>query len=152
MHFPRGVAGCRPIDGSHGAVTVLIAICPETPASFLTLRNLQLHHGQSVWRCFVVARSAKDASSAWPKSLLRSSNWPTRDETSLSLIARAGQMSDSDSWNQIVVMYEPLLRRWLSAYEVQNADVDDLVREVLTVVASELPAFEHNERCGAFRN
>lgn len=61
-------------------------------------------------------------------------------------------MSDSDSWNQIVVMYEPLLRRWLSAYEVQNADVDDLVREVLTVVASELPAFEHNERCGAFRN
>jgi RNA polymerase sigma-70 factor (ECF subfamily) len=34
---------------------------------------------------------------------------------------------------------------------VQNADSDDLVQEVLAVVAQELPAFSHNRQPGAFR-
>ncbi len=60
-------------------------------------------------------------------------------------------MGDSESWNRLVELYAPLMRRWLRAYEVPGADVDDLVQEVLTVLSQELPKFTHNQRTGAFR-
>ena len=44
------------------------------------------------------------------------------------------------------------MRRWLGAYEIQDADADDLIQDVLSVVLAELPAFQHNQRTGAFRN
>lgn len=74
------------------------------------------------------------------------------NETSLSLIARIRQSGDSDAWNRLVELYAPLMRGWLRAYEVNGADADDLVQEALTVVAQELPKFNHNERVGAFRS
>ncbi|MEQ9410849.1 MAG: sigma factor [Fuerstiella sp.] len=40
----------------------------------------------------------------------------------------------------------------LRKYLVQDADADDLVRDVLTTVARELPCFVHDQRTGAFRN
>jgi RNA polymerase sigma-70 factor (ECF subfamily) len=45
-----------------------------------------------------------------------------------------------------------LLRDWLRAYGVQDADADDLIQEVLATVAREIPRFDHNQRSGAFRN
>jgi RNA polymerase sigma-70 factor (ECF subfamily) len=45
----------------------------------------------------------------------------------------------------------PLLRRWLRRYGVGQPDTDELVQEVLAVVARDLPKFRHNERRGAFR-
>lgn len=74
------------------------------------------------------------------------------DETSLSLLDRASSSGDGSSWDRLVALYQPLMRRWLAAYDVQGADADDLVQEVLTVVAQELPRFHHNARTGAFRN
>ncbi|MEQ8785317.1 MAG: sigma-70 family RNA polymerase sigma factor [Pirellulaceae bacterium] len=74
------------------------------------------------------------------------------DETSLSLLGRASQPNADSSWNQLAEVYSPLLRRWLRSYDVQPADADDLIQEVLTVVSQELPAFDHNQRTGAFRN
>lgn len=72
--------------------------------------------------------------------------------TSLSLLARVRDQGDADSWQELVDIYAPLLRRWLRSYDVQDADVDDLVQEVLATAARELPHFQHNERPGAFRN
>ncbi len=74
------------------------------------------------------------------------------DETSLSLLARIQQSDDPDSWSRLVDLYTPQMRRWLRDYEVQDADTDDLIQEVLTVVARELPKFEHNQRAGSFRS
>jgi DNA-directed RNA polymerase specialized sigma24 family protein len=45
-----------------------------------------------------------------------------------------------------------LLNRWLSRYDVQPSDADDLIREVMTVVMQELPQFDHSGQTGAFRN
>lgn len=42
-------------------------------------------------------------------------------------------------------------RGWLRRYALQTADADDLVQDVCGVLVSELPAFEHNGRRGAFR-
>lgn len=72
------------------------------------------------------------------------------DHTSLSLLDRA-RRGDDVSWQTLAEFYFPLLRRWLARHGVQAADADDLVQEVLVVVARELPKFEHNGRLGAFR-
>lgn len=73
------------------------------------------------------------------------------DQTSLSLLERARQGSGDDSWQALAEVYSPLLRQWLARHGLQTADADDLVQDVLVVVARELPTFEHNGRAGAFR-
>jgi RNA polymerase sigma factor (sigma-70 family) len=74
------------------------------------------------------------------------------EATSLSLLGRAANAADSESWDRFVELYVPLMRRWLSQYSVQPADADDLIQEVLAFVMQELPKFDHNQRTGAFRN
>jgi RNA polymerase sigma-70 factor (ECF subfamily) len=81
-----------------------------------------------------------------------SHNLSLMNETSLSLLASIRQSGDSESWNRLVELYAPLMRNWLRAYEVNGADAEDLIQEVLTVVFQELPSFKHNARTGAFRN
>jgi len=73
-------------------------------------------------------------------------------ETSLSLLAEVRKNNDSEAWSRLVEMYAPLMRRWLRAYEVQDADADDLIQDVLAVVARDLAKFDHNQRQGAFRS
>lgn len=73
-------------------------------------------------------------------------------ETSLSLLDRLRESSDDADWTRLVEAYSPLLRAWVLRADVQAADADDLVQEVLLVVHRELPAFQHNQRCGAFRS
>ncbi len=73
-------------------------------------------------------------------------------ETSLSLLDRLRQSPDDADWSRLVEAYSPLLRAWLVRSDVQAADADDLVQEVLLVVHRELPAFQHNQRRGAFRS
>lgn len=72
--------------------------------------------------------------------------------TSLSLLDRLYQAGDSADWDRLVQAYSPLLRKWAGRYEVQAADVEDLVQDVLLVVMRELPGFRHNQQRGAFRN
>ena len=73
-------------------------------------------------------------------------------DTSLSLLDRLRQSPEDADWSRLIEAYSPLLRAWLMRAEVQAADADDLVQEVLLVVHRELPKFEHNQRRGAFRN
>ena len=73
-------------------------------------------------------------------------------ETSLSLLDRLRTSPEDADWSRLVEAYSPLLRAWLMRSEVQAADADDLVQDVLLVVHRELPAFQHNQRCGAFRS
>jgi RNA polymerase sigma-70 factor (ECF subfamily) len=50
-----------------------------------------------------------------------------------------------------VDLYGPLLGAWLRRQGVRPQDAEDLVQEVLGVVAREMPEFRHNRRPGAFR-
>ncbi len=72
--------------------------------------------------------------------------------TSISLLQRLAREPDSESWQRLVDVYTPLLKQWLGRYDVQDADADDLVQDVLLVVSRELKQFEHNRRTGAFRS
>jgi RNA polymerase sigma-70 factor (ECF subfamily) len=71
-------------------------------------------------------------------------------DTRHSLLERAGA-GDPEAWRTLLALYEPLLRHWLRASSLQPADQDDLVQQVLYVLARKLPAFQHNGRPGAFR-
>ena len=73
-------------------------------------------------------------------------------ETSHSLIDHLCNESDAASWERLIELYSPLLRGWINRYEVQAADADDLIQDVLMVVMRELPSFRHNQQTGAFRS
>lgn len=73
-------------------------------------------------------------------------------DTSLSLLGRARIDASDDAWQQVAELYVPLLRSWLTRFEVDSTDADDLIQEVLLTVARELPQFEHSRRTGAFRS
>ena len=72
--------------------------------------------------------------------------------TSLSLLERACREDDSQSWNRLAQLYSPLLKTWLRRFEVQDADAEDIVQDVLCLVSQKLPDFRHNRRKGAFRS
>ena len=74
------------------------------------------------------------------------------NETSHSLIEQLCNDADAASWERLVRLYSPLLRGWIERYDVQAADADDLIQEVLAVVLKELPTFDHNRQTGAFRS
>jgi RNA polymerase sigma-70 factor (ECF subfamily) len=73
------------------------------------------------------------------------------DHTSLSLLAKLRQSQDQAAWDRLVKLYAPLLKQWLRSFEVQDADADDLVQEVLSAVVREMPEFRHEGQTGAFR-
>jgi RNA polymerase sigma-70 factor (ECF subfamily) len=60
--------------------------------------------------------------------------------------------ADAEAWQRLVDLYSPLLSAWLRRHALQDADVDDLVQEVLVTVAREAPKFQHSGRPGAFRS
>jgi RNA polymerase sigma-70 factor (ECF subfamily) len=73
------------------------------------------------------------------------------DDTSLSLLNRLRRSPESDSWNRFVELYAPLIRAWLQKYDVQDADANDLLQEVLLAVSKDLTKFDHGGQPGAFR-
>lgn len=72
--------------------------------------------------------------------------------TSATLLERLRDRADTEAWQRLVDLYSPLLSAWLRRHALQDADVEDLVQEVLLTVAREAPQFEHSGRPGAFRH
>lgn len=71
--------------------------------------------------------------------------------TRITFIQRLASGSD-EAWTELNAVYRPLILGWLRRYQLQASDSEDLVQEVLTVLALRVGEFEHNGRLGAFRN
>ncbi len=71
-------------------------------------------------------------------------------ETSLTWLGRLIASPTEGDWKQLLDVYGPLLRGWLTRLGVPSADHDDLIQEVLMVVVREVADFERR-RPGAFR-
>jgi RNA polymerase sigma-70 factor (ECF subfamily) len=71
--------------------------------------------------------------------------------TSRTLLDRIKDRQDAQAWQLWLTVYEPWLRDWLGRNQLQPADVDDLLQNILVVVSRKLPAFVHNGQPGAFR-
>lgn len=73
------------------------------------------------------------------------------DATSLSLLERLRHSPNEEAWQRFAGIYQPLLQKWLKAHAQSQADIDDVVQDVLLTVFRKLPEFEHNRQTGAFR-
>jgi len=73
-------------------------------------------------------------------------------QTSLSLLDRLTDQPSETDWQRLATVYSPMLYQWLRKYQIQEADADDLVQDVLTTLQRKVGDFQHNARSGAFRN
>jgi len=58
---------------------------------------------------------------------------------------------DANAWRRFDAIYRPLLTSWLRRYSLQPHDSEDLVQDILSAVASELPQFHYDPARGHFR-
>ncbi len=72
-------------------------------------------------------------------------------ETRQSLLLRA-QTGETGAWQDLTVLYRPLILAWLNRQGVPVSDVEDLSQEVLLSVVKHLPGFQHSGQRGAFRS
>lgn len=72
-------------------------------------------------------------------------------DTSISLLDRLRDPQDRESWQELVKLYNPLIRSWLRKHSTSQQDADDLVQEILAVVVRKLPQFQRRDFTGAFR-
>lgn len=72
-------------------------------------------------------------------------------DTSLSLLERLRTPGDQDAWNRLDSLYRPFIARILR-YDsgLRQADAEDLVQEVMTVLVGKVAGFER-QRTGSFR-
>jgi RNA polymerase sigma-70 factor (ECF subfamily) len=66
------------------------------------------------------------------------------NSTSASLLYRLRQPANEDAWRRFVRLYTPLLHHWAQRTGLPPQDADDLVQEVFTVLAKEMPRFEYD--------
>jgi RNA polymerase sigma-70 factor (ECF subfamily) len=71
--------------------------------------------------------------------------------TSQSLLERLNDPNNGAAWRRLFAIYEPWLRGWLSRQDLQSADVEDVLQDILVTVSQQMPGFVHNGQTGAFR-
>jgi RNA polymerase sigma-70 factor (ECF subfamily) len=71
-------------------------------------------------------------------------------ETSASLLERLAAGPTDADWQDLLALYQPLLRTWMRQLGVKPSDADDLTQEVLLVVFREVAGFKRQAQ-GAFR-
>lgn len=77
-----------------------------------------------------------------------SSNWPT---TSSMLLARMRDRDDSESWEDFVRVYAPLVYRYCIRRGLQDADAQDVTQDAMIDVARAIESFEYDREKGRFR-
>ena len=70
--------------------------------------------------------------------------------TSISLLQRLSSDPGADDWSRLVADYAPMIKRWLRQNGVSDADSDDIVQDVMTVLVNRVGEFQR-QRTGSFR-
>jgi RNA polymerase sigma-70 factor (ECF subfamily) len=74
------------------------------------------------------------------------------DDTRLSLLERIRESDDPDSWSQFYAIYDPVLRSFVRSKGIGNeADIDDIVQELLIALSRRLKKLDFDKRKGKFR-
>lgn len=71
--------------------------------------------------------------------------------TRYSLLARLGQPSDEQAWQEFIEIYEPLIYRLARRRGFQHADADDLCQEVFQATAKAIERWHARADRGSFR-
>jgi RNA polymerase sigma-70 factor, ECF subfamily len=108
---------------------------------------------QCIWRCqlrICELFTQIKRINGWALALACPGSSPLVEVTRVSLLDRAGA-GDSAAWDRLVLIYKPLIERWLGGCNVPKQEAEDLAQDVLLVVFKELPRFQHQGRLGSFR-
>ena len=76
---------------------------------------------------------------------------PVTPETRPSLIIRLRDSQDEQAWSEFLEVYEPLIERLGRRKGLQNADVRELVQDVLVSVAGAVERWDPSADRGTFR-
>lgn len=102
------------------------------------------------WRGRSSTRWAGD--SAWLMNNLQPSA-PTRStRTRVSLLQRLRNTEDQASWNEFYDLYAPLIRRVAARARLSEAEIEDVLQEVMRAMAQELPRFVYDASKGRFKS
>lgn len=72
--------------------------------------------------------------------------------TSPSLILRIRDSGDMNAWDTFESTYAPVVRAYCRRRGIQEADIDDLVQDVMTTVMRAIRNFEYDPARGKFRS
>ena len=75
---------------------------------------------------------------------------PDSHRTSRSLLQRARDR-ETDAWQRLVILYEPLVHHWCRRGGVAVQDLDDVAQEVFAKAFTALDTFRHSEPSDSFR-
>src|SRR4051794_39670477 len=70
--------------------------------------------------------------------------------TSLTLLYKV-RHKDKDAWNRLVSLYTPLVCFWCKSWNLQQADLEDVVQEVFVTVFRYLATFRRDREGDSFR-
>ncbi len=76
----------------------------------------------------------------------------TDTTTHASLLARLTDPGDQSAWNVFCDRYGELIRNFARRRDLQSADADDVVQEVLLSLARAMPGFSYDSNKGKFRS
>ena len=71
--------------------------------------------------------------------------------TRLSLIARLVDLENEDAWNEFVLIYQPVIQRFLTKYGLQYADAAEVTQEVLSGVVKSIDSWDGSNQTSSFR-
>lgn len=66
------------------------------------------------------------------------------ERTSGTLVDAVKDLQDCTSWNQFVLIYGPMFRRWLNRYGLPQETIDDVISQVFCKLVVHLPRFVYN--------
>ena len=64
--------------------------------------------------------------------------------TSISLLDLLRNKENQGSWETMVELYQPLIKKWLTRFGAPANDLEDLAQSVLIVVSNKLESFKHS--------
>lgn len=75
----------------------------------------------------------------------------TEPDTRISLIAKLTDLENEQAWSEFVLIYQPVIERFLAKYGFQYADAAEVTQEVLGGVVKSIESWDSSSRSGSFR-
>ena len=82
----------------------------------------------------------------------RTTSGKSEFHTRMSLIARARDRADVESWRTFYQFYQPLLERYLRSLGLKDQTADDVIQDVFVRLLHSLPSFGLHIKRGRFRS
>lgn len=68
------------------------------------------------------------------------------------MLLRVRDSADHDSWKLFLDLYAPIVRSYCIQRRIQEADIEDIVQDVMTSVSKAIRSFDYDPKVGSFRS